>query len=155
MPGCGGCGVLESGGPKPPRWWRSPPEARGAGVLRLLLTGIGGVNPPGTGDVKPPTPPGAKLPAEGDFHGGPGGASPPARNGEQVPRESSVVGPSSSHGDERISSYLLARGGSLLFCFCLDIVLISSLFSLAILAPQSPRWLIHSSTFSSIKFVDT
>lgn len=139
MPGCGGCGVLESGGPSPPRWWRSPPEARGAGVLRLLLTGIGGVKPPGTGEVKPPTPPGAKVPAEGDFHGGPGGASPPARNGEQVPRESSVVGPSSLHGERIFLFYLLALGGSLLRCFCLVIAFISSRFSLTILAPRSPR----------------
>lgn len=77
------------------RWWMSPPPApRGAGVLRLLRTGMGGVNPAGTGDVNPAGPPGGRVPAEGDFQGGPGGASPPARNGAHVPRGSSVEGPS-------------------------------------------------------------
>ncbi|KAK6639505.1 hypothetical protein RUM43_007778 [Polyplax serrata] len=95
----------------------SPPDDRGAGVLRLLLTGIGGVKPPGTGDVKPPTPPGGRVPAEGDFHGGPGGASPPARNGEQVPSESSVVEPSSLHVVS-MRPYLFARGGPTFFSFC-------------------------------------
>lgn len=118
----------------------SPPEARGAGVLRLLLTGMGGVKPPGTGDVKPPTPPGASVPAEGDFHGGPGGASPPARNGEQVPRESSVVGPSSSHSD-RTGSYLFARGGPLLLC--LRLAISSPRSCLTIPAPTVTHTLVH------------
>lgn len=75
-------------------WWISAPAApRGAGVLRLLRTGIGGVKPLGTGDENPWGPPGGRVPAEGDFHGGAGGASPPARYVAHVPRGSSVEGP--------------------------------------------------------------